>query len=147
MNPNRTLAFEVPDRHRDTIPRRHAQQHVYMIHHRMPLQQLDPLLTTQLPEYLPDLMAQSSVHDLPAILWYNDHMVLALPLHVGLTLPIFHDSSPLPCGAFLKENYLRKNAPNGRAFSMLTGKAGGSRIYVWYFALNLHESVLLSRKN
>ena len=40
----------------------------------------------------------------------NHYMVLTLPLHVVLTLPIFQDSSPLPFGTFLKENYLTNNA-------------------------------------
>jgi len=43
-------------------------------------------------------------------------MVLTLPLHVGLTLPIFHDSSPLPFGAFLKENYLPKTLETAEPF-------------------------------
>jgi len=36
----------------------------------------------------------------------------------------------LPFGAFLKEDYRTKDARNGRAFSILTGIAGGLRIYV-----------------
>ena len=40
-----------------------------------------------------------------AILRYNRSIVPARPLHAGLTLPFFHDSSPGPGGAFLKENY------------------------------------------
>jgi len=36
-------------------------------------------------------------------------MVLTLPLHVGLTLPIFHDGSPCPSGPASWENHFVKN--------------------------------------
>jgi hypothetical protein len=59
-------------------------------------------------------------------------MILAFPLNVGLALPIFHNSSPwLALGAFLKESYFNRYAYNGRALSILTGKAGGLRNYLW----------------
>jgi hypothetical protein len=76
-----------------------------VIHHRMPFQQLDLLLPALLPKQRPNLLPQFSINDLLAILWYNHYMVLTLPLDVGLTLPIFHDSSPWSFGAFLRENY------------------------------------------
>ena len=120
----------LPDRYRDPVPWRRAEQHVNVIRHRMPLKQLDSLLTTQLPEYLPDLMTESSIHDFLADLRHNDHMVLTRPLCVGLVVPMFRDSSPVPFGAFLQEGCRMINARNGRAFSILTGKVGGLRIYV-----------------
>ena len=88
----------LPDRYRDAVPWRRAEQHVNVIRHRIPLKQLDSLLTTQLPEYLPDLMTESSIHDFLADLRHNDHMVLTRPLCVGLVVPMFRDSSPVPFG-------------------------------------------------
>ena len=44
-----------------------------------------------------------------AVFRYNRSMVSAGPLHLGLTLPFFPDSSPGPTGAFPKGNYPIQN--------------------------------------
>jgi hypothetical protein len=59
----------------------------------MALQELDLLLPAQRLKHLPDLVTPFPIDDLLAIFGYNHYTVLALPLHVGLTLPIFHDFS------------------------------------------------------
>jgi hypothetical protein len=51
MNPNRTLAFETPYRHHNTVPWRYTQQQMNVIHHRVAFQQFNPLLTAQLPKH------------------------------------------------------------------------------------------------
>ncbi len=67
-----------------------------------------------------------------SILWYDHHMILAVPLHVGLTPPILHGDPPGPLDrAFLKEDR-RFFAPeihsgNGRASPILTARGGGLR--------------------
>ena len=66
----------------------------------IPLQQSDFLLTTEFPKNLADLLSlPSEEHTLP-IFWYDHNMELAVPLHMGLTLPILHGDPPWPLGAF-----------------------------------------------
>ena len=107
MNPNRTLAFEVPNRHRDAIPRRYAQQHMYVIRHCFAFQKLDFFLATQIPKNLANFPTNASIQCLFAVFWLYYHMILTLPLHVGLTLPIFHDGSPCPAGPSSRENHYK----------------------------------------
>gem|GEM_PF-6207154 len=109
MNPNRTLAFEIPNRHRNTISRRHTQKHMNMIRHRLTFHQLDLLPATQLSENLANLHTKPSIQSLFAVLWQYHNMVLTLPLHVGMTLPVFHDGSPCPSGPTSLENHFLKN--------------------------------------
>src|SRR5689334_20775998 len=95
VNADRALALEVPHRHRDAVLGRHAQQHVDVVGHRLALDQLHVLLAAQLAEDLADRPPRPSEKLLPAVLWQDHHVVLAVPLHVGLALPIFtHDGSP-----------------------------------------------------
>ena len=44
MNPDRTLAFEIPYRHRDAVPWRYAQQQMNVIRHRMAFQEFCALM-------------------------------------------------------------------------------------------------------
>jgi len=105
MNPDCALAFEVSDCHRDAVPRRHAQQHMNVIYHRMAFQQLELPLPAQLWKQIPDLVTQLSIDRLLAIFRYNHYTVPTFPLPVGLTLPLFYDRSPWPFGPFFKGNY------------------------------------------
>jgi|SRR5271157_44430 len=79
VDPGRTLALQVPDRHRHAVPGGHAQQHVDVVRHCLTLHQLDILLTAQIPQDLPDLTPKPSVEDLTAVLRYNHDVVLAIP--------------------------------------------------------------------
>ena len=107
MNPNRALALEKPYRHRNAVTGRYAQQHMDVIRHRFPFQQLDLLLTTQVAKNFANFLTKSSIQRLFAVFWQDDYMILTLPLHVGLTLPIFHDGSPRPSGPSLRENHYK----------------------------------------
>jgi hypothetical protein len=69
MNPNRTLPFQVPYRHGNAVPRRHAQQHMNVVWKQMPLDQLDVLLPTQLPKNLSDFSPQPSIKHFSPVLW------------------------------------------------------------------------------
>src|SRR5208283_509521 len=125
MNPYRTFALQVSDRKRNRILWGHAQQQMDVVRHRMPFQHLDTFLLTQLPQYLADLTTPACKKLLLPVLWYQHHMILAVTFHMGLTLPIFHLDPPWPFGAFLKGGSFHIHAGNGRAFTVLTGRAGG----------------------
>ena len=77
---------------------RDARQHVDVVGHQVPLQQVDPLLPAQVPQDLSDLPAELAVRHPLAVLWHDHHVVLpvlALPPDVGLALPVFaHDGPP-----------------------------------------------------
>ena len=108
MNTNRTLAFEIPKRHRNTVAWRYTQKHMNMIRHRLTFQQLYLFLTTQLSKNLANLSTKPFIQSLFAVLWQYHNMVLTFPLHVGLTLPIFHNGSPCPSGPTSWENHSLK---------------------------------------
>ena len=60
-----------------------------------PITLVEIILSAQFPENLADLPARPSEELLLAILWQDHYVILALPLHVGLALPIFiHDGPP-----------------------------------------------------
>ena len=125
MNSHCTLSFQVSNRHCDAVLRWNAQQHVKMVGHRMPFQQFNPLLTAQLPQNLADLFPAASKQPPLPVLWNDHHVVLALPLHMGLTTPIFHlRSAPAPRGLPGRGSF-HIHAGNGRALSILTSRAGG----------------------
>src|SRR5205823_3937140 len=88
------LALQVPHRHRDGILGRDADQHVDVVRHGFTFHQFHVLLPAQLPKDRADRFARPTEKLLLAVLWQDHNVVLALPLHVGLTLPIFHDGSP-----------------------------------------------------
>jgi len=72
--------------------------HVDVGRHNLPFHQPDVPLSTQIPKYLANFPAKPSKKDLLAVFWKYHNVVLALPLHVGLTLPVFHDGPPRPTG-------------------------------------------------
>lgn len=55
-----------------------------------------PLLTAQLPQNRANLSLEPSIQHSLTVLWYNYHVVLALPPNVGQTLPLMHASVLLP---------------------------------------------------
>jgi hypothetical protein len=60
MDADGTLALQVPNGVRHAVPRRDRQTQVYVIRHRVPLDQLDPLLVAQVsqdPANLPPQLA------------------------------------------------------------------------------------------
>ena len=83
MNPHRTLALQVANRHRNAVSRRNTQQHVYMVRRRFPLHQLDPFLATQISKNPTYLMPNPSILGLLPVLWQDHNMVLALPSSRG----------------------------------------------------------------
>jgi YD repeat-containing protein len=98
-----------------------------MVRRCLAFDQLDPLLSAELSEYLAN-PATYSTERLPVpVLWNNHHMVLALPLHVGLTTPIFHLRSSLAPRGLPQGGSFHILAGNGRALSILTSRAGGLR--------------------
>ena len=60
-----------------------------VVGHRMPFQQLDPLLADRLSQNRPNLVRNSVKHATPK-LWYDHHVVLTFPPHVGKALPVVH---------------------------------------------------------
>src|SRR5271157_2762258 len=109
VDPGRTLALQVPDRHGDAIPGGHAQQHVDVVRHCLTLHQLDILLTAQIPQDLPNSSPDLSVQHLATVLRKDHDVILTVPLHVGLALPIFHGGPPAPPGPSS-----RRTVPNSR---------------------------------
>jgi hypothetical protein len=95
------------------------------IRHRVPFQQHDVFLTAQLPQNLPDLATSACKKLLLPVFWYQHRMVLAVPLHMGLTTPIFHSQSSLTPRGLPQGGFFHIHAGNGRAFTLLTGIAGG----------------------
>ena len=57
---------------------------------RIAIDQFDILLPTQLAENLSDLRTQASVELSPPVFWYDNDMILTVPLHMGLATPVFH---------------------------------------------------------
>jgi len=54
MDLYRRFPFEIPDEHRNAVFRRPAQNQMDMIRHRVPFDQLDLFLSTQLPDNFTD---------------------------------------------------------------------------------------------
>src|SRR5271157_4849757 len=98
VDPGRTLALQVADRHGDAALRGHAQQHVDVVRHCLTLHQLDILLPAQISQDLPDASPHPPVQHLATVLREDDDVILAVPLHVGLALPILHGGLPAPRG-------------------------------------------------
>lgn len=71
-----------------------AQQHVDMAWYRLAFHRFHVLLSAQFPKNFADRSTCPSEKLLLAVLWQDHNVILALPLHVGLTLPILHDGSP-----------------------------------------------------
>ena len=104
--------------------RGHAQQHVDVVRHCLTLHQLDILLAAQVPKDLPDASSYPSVQHLATVLREDYDVILAVPLHVGLTLPILQGGPPAPRG-LPHGGPSHVHARDGRAFRSLTAKGGG----------------------
>src|SRR5512133_3246834 len=98
MDTDGALALQEADRVRHAVLGRDAQAQVDVVGHRMPLYQLDPSLTAQLPQDHPDLTPKPPVEDLPAVFRYDHDVVLAVPPHMGQVLPLVHRLPLLPEG-------------------------------------------------
>ena len=107
VNPDRTFALQISNSHSDTVLGRYTQQHMNMIGSRIAFQKLDIFLTTQFSYHLAYFLTKFSKLLFSSIFWYNNYMILTFPLHVGLTLPIFHDGSPCPSGPSSRENHYK----------------------------------------
>src|SRR5271166_4815971 len=86
--------------------------------------QLDILLSAQVPQDLPDSSPCLSVQHLVTVLRKDHDVILTVPLHVGLALPIFHGGPPAPWG-LPHGGPSQIHAGNGRAFRSLTARGGG----------------------
>jgi hypothetical protein len=94
-----TLPFQEAYRVRHTVFGRNAEAHVDVIRHAVPVQQLHPSLTTQLPQNHANLFPQIPIEHFSPKPWYDYHMVLSLPPHVGQALPFVHRPLlPAPTG-------------------------------------------------
>ena len=125
MDSGCAFTLQVPHRHRNAVLRWDAQQHVNMVRHGLPFHKFHPPVSAQLTKNSANSTPNSSVKCLLAILRQDDNMILALPFHVCLTLPILHDGPPCPSGHSSQEDRLASHSGNGIAFSILTGVAGG----------------------
>ncbi len=113
MDTHRTLAFQKTYRVRHTVLGRDAQAQVNMVAHRMPFQQLNPLLLTQIPQDCANRCPQLSLDHFPSVFRNEDHVILAFPTHVCQTLKILHTLLLLPSRAL----------PGVRAY-VISGHAG-----------------------
>ena len=89
-DPDRTLSFQKAYRVGDAKLRWNAQKQVNMIRHGFAFHQFNFALPTQLPKNLPNLRPKTSEKLSSPIFWYNHNMIFTVPLHVGLTTPVFH---------------------------------------------------------
>jgi hypothetical protein len=76
---NRALAFDKPDHLRHRVLGRYRNQHVNMIGQQVPFFDSAFLLLRKPAEYFPQMSSEFRVQRLPAALWYEDHMIFALP--------------------------------------------------------------------
>ena len=106
MDSNRTLAFQIPNRHRYAVLRWYAQQHMYMVRHCIALLHFYAFLSAQIPQYLSYSTPKLSIDNFLTVLRQNYHMILAFPSHMCLTSPIFHNGPPCPLGPSSLEDRL-----------------------------------------
>src|SRR3954453_23552738 len=116
MDPHGALSLQEADRMRHAILGRDAQAQVDVVGHRMPLHQLDPSLTAQLPQDHADLTPKPPVEDLPAVFRYDHDVVLAVPPHMGQVLPLVHRLALQPMGP----------SPEDEPMSLATAMHAGS---------------------
>ena len=93
VDPDGTFPFQEPYRIGKAVFRGNAQQKMNLIGQGVTLLQLNALLLAELPKNLPDLRTQTSIEPSPPVFWNDHHMILTVPLHVGLTTPVFHSGS------------------------------------------------------
>ena len=95
VQPHSTLAFQKTNRMRKAILRWNTQQHVDVVRHRLPLKKFDTALATEISQDIPQLTANLTIQDFTPIFRDDDHMILAFPFDMCLTLPILHLRSSL----------------------------------------------------
>ena len=88
MDPHSARPVQEAEDKRHAGLRWDAQAQVHVVGQRMPFQQLNATLTTQIPQDGPDLPPQPSVEDLPAIFRYDHDVALTVPTHRGQALPL-----------------------------------------------------------
>jgi len=98
VDPYRTLTLQAAYRHRDAVLRGYTQNHVNMIHRSVSFQQFDAFLQAQLSQQRTDPPSELTVQHFATVLGQDHYMVLALPLHMCLTSPVFHGGPPGPAG-------------------------------------------------
>src|ERR1700722_1659535 len=127
VNYHRTLAFQEADQKRNAQLRRDRQAHVNVVGHHMPFHHFNSFLPTQLFYDWADLLSQFSIQQFLPILRYNHDMVFAVPLHMGLALPVMHTallSSPSrPSEGRAYFTCRRCSRRNGRAWERPRPKA------------------------
>jgi hypothetical protein len=81
---------------------------MHVIGHRMPLNQLNPQLGAEVPQDLPDILAERAKDCFLPIFRYDNDVVPAIPPDVALTLPLLHGgfSSSWPWRAQEGRNHL-----------------------------------------
>lgn len=79
---HRTLPLQIPHETRYTYFGRYTHQHVHMIFHLMPFDQLHLIIPTQLPQYLAYAFPILVVYDLAPILRRKHDMVFSNPLRM-----------------------------------------------------------------
>jgi hypothetical protein len=62
----------------------------------VPLLQSDALLSAEVPKNLTDLFTTFPQEHFLTVLWYDHDVVLTIPLHMRLTLPVLHGDPPWP---------------------------------------------------
>ncbi len=125
VDANCTLAFQKPNRVSHAVLGRDAQAHVDMVGQTMPFQQLDSSLATKLSKNRPNLPLQTSVKHATPKLWYDHHVVLTFPPHVGKALPVVHRSFlPAPTGLPGRTTYAGWQAHAPRIAPKLFGSHG-----------------------
>lgn len=107
----RALAFEVPHEIRNAHFGRYADQHVHVVGHQVPFDNLDPLVRAEPPEYLPHTLAVLVVNNFPSILRCEHDVVLAYPLRVRQAVRLLrHRIAFLPCSGDLGNHHCRGKA-------------------------------------
>ena len=116
MDTDRRLPFEKASGIGHTVFRRDTQAQMDMIRHRMPLNQLDAVLLTQIAEYLPDIAPQLPLQHPPLVLGNEHSVIRAIPSHMSLTLPLSHGDL-LSCerGGSLKGGHYTISVHDGTA--------------------------------
>ena len=79
------LAFQVPHEARDGELRGYAHKHVYVIGHRVRLDDVDAFVHAASPDVFPDVGAKLGVNRLPPVLRGEHDMVFAIPFCVRQT--------------------------------------------------------------
>ena len=79
------LAFQVPHEARDGELRGYAHKHVYVIGHRVRLDDVDAFVHAASPDVFPDVGAKLGVNRLPPVLRGEHDMVFAIPFGVRQT--------------------------------------------------------------